>query len=267
VAALSGDTPGSLGTNDHASPPESHVDPTYDEERQVCATPARAAQTNATTTEKDDWKPLISGITVGTGVGSVTRIPVPGTEGLFIELTPRGYVPASGSTSTLFIQDLAGKRQLRLDYGPNKSTGGTNYHWNQKGTFKHMGIPGHTPVGGGGKALYQGARYFKYGGRALLVIGAAIDLYSIVVAKKRVRQALRVAAGWTGAWAGCKVVGAGGAAVGTFVEPGGGTAVGGFAGCFVGGIGGYAGASWAAGHAYDWIEETFFEPVPEAAFE
>src|SRR5579875_1366442 len=41
-------------------------------------------------------------------------------EWIFIELSPRGWVPKSGSTSTVFIQDAAGKRVLRLDYGYNK---------------------------------------------------------------------------------------------------------------------------------------------------
>ena len=41
--------------------------------------------------------------------------------------------------------------------------------------------------------------------------------------------------------------------------------MGGVAGCIIGGIGGYVGASWVAGEAYDWVEETFFEPVPEIA--
>jgi hypothetical protein len=97
----------------------------------------------------------------------------------------------------------------------------------------------------------------------LLIAGAAIDIYSIVVAKKRWRQVAKVVAGWTGAWAGCEGIGALGAAGGTAVEPGVGTAVGGVAGCIIGGIGGYIGASWAAGEVYDWVEETYFEPVPE----
>src|SRR5579875_1833160 len=50
---------------------------------------------------------------------------------------------------------------------------------------------------------------------------------------------------------------------GTVAEPGLGTVIGGLGGCIVGGIAGYAGASWAAGKTYDWVEETFFEPLPE----
>ncbi len=222
------------------------------------------AQTSQSNQSAQGYPPPVSGtVPVGVGMASVARIPVPGSNGLFIELSPRGWVPKSGSTSTVFIQDAAGKRVLRLDYGYNKGTGTIDYHWNQKGTFSEFGIPDHAPAGSAGEALFKTARYFKYAGRALLVVGLAIDVYSIVVAKKRWRQVARVAAGWAGAWAGCELVGGGGAEGGTVAEPGLGTVIGGLGGCIVGGIAGYAGASWAAGKTYDWVEETFFEPVPE----
>ena len=51
--------------------------------------------------------------------------------------------------------------------------------------------------------------------------------------------------------------------MGTAVTPGPGTAVGGVGGCIAGGIGGYIGAEWAAGELYDWVEETYFESLPE----
>jgi hypothetical protein len=240
--ALCGDTPGPVGMNDYAEPATCYVEPVSDDTEGVCYLSAP--------TEQDEWTPIISGT-------------IPVGRGLHIALSPAGYVPKSGSTSTLFIQDVTGKRHLRLDYGYNKSTGHVDYHWNQKGTYPNFGITDHTPTGNSGKVLYQGAKYFKYAGRTLMVVGAVMDIYSIVVAKKRLRQVLRVAGGWAGAWAGCQVVGAGGAALGS-VEPGGGTAVGGVLGCVIGGIGGYAGASWAVGEAYDWVEETFFEQVPES---
>jgi len=202
-------------------------------------------------------------VPVGIGTASIARIPVPGSGGLFIELSPAGYIPKAGSTSTLFVQSVDGKKTLRLDYGYNKVSGKVDYHWNQKGTFGPFGIKDHTTVGKAGEAVYKGARYFKYAGRVLLVIGLAVDVYSVVVAEKKMRQVAKVAAGWAGAWAGCEAVGAGGAVGGTLVEPGLGTAVGGVLGCAVGGIGGYAGASWAAGKTYDWVEETFFTRLPE----
>ncbi len=182
-----------------------------------------------------------------------------------MELKPRGHIPASGSTSTLFIQDTTGKRHLRLDFGFNKSTGQVDYHWNQKGTNARFGIENHSSAGPRGSAIHRGARSLRYGGRVLLVAGVALDAYSIVTAEKRVRQTARVVAGWGGAYAGCKIVGTAGAGIGTIVEPGGGTAVGGLAGCVLGSIGGYVGASWAAGEVYDWVEETVYSPLPDAS--
>ena len=54
--------------------------------------------------------PRSGGIPYAIGQASVVRIPVPGTDGLCIELRPRGRVPSGGSTSTLFFQDATGKR-------------------------------------------------------------------------------------------------------------------------------------------------------------
>lgn len=251
-----GATPGPTGINDYGElvcrAPRTRVTPRT---RQ----PSRPPSSDEMVSDE----PVSGAVAVGTGAASAVRIPVPGSGGLHIELSPRGYVPKAGSTSTLFVQDITGKRHLRLDFGYNKTTGKIDYHWNQKGTHKVFKIADHAPTGRGGQTLYKGAKYFRYGGRVLLVAGVVVDIYSIVVAKKRLRQAAKVVSGWAGAWAGCKIVGAGGAAVGTAVEPGGGTAVGGIGGCVVGGIGGYFGASWAAGELYDWVEETFFEPLPE----
>src|SRR5947207_15892968 len=61
--------------------------------------------------------PTSGGIPYAIGQASVVRIPIPGTNGLCIELTPRGWTPKGGSTSTLFFHDAAGKRHLRRDYG------------------------------------------------------------------------------------------------------------------------------------------------------
>ena len=95
------------------------------------------------------------------------------------------------------------------------------------------------------------------------MVGTAIDVVSIVQAGKPLKRATEVVAGWAGAWAGCKVVGAGGAAVGTLIEPGSGTAIGGVGGCIIGGAGGYYAGSTLAEQVYDWAEDTFFTPLPE----
>jgi hypothetical protein len=188
---------------------------------------------------------------------------VPGTDRLCIELGPRGWTPTGGSTSTLFIQDITGKRNLRLDYGYNVKTRAIDFHWNQKGTFAEFGIADHAAAGKAGAGLYKAAKCFRYGGRVLLVVGVAASVYSVVVASNPLRQAAKEVAGWAGAWAGCEVAGAGGAAAGTFVTPGVGTAVGGIGGCVVGGFIGYWGASSATGRVYDWAAGTIFRRVPE----
>jgi hypothetical protein len=182
-----------------------------------------------------------------------------------LDLTPRGRIPATGSTSTLIFQDLAGKRQLRLDYGFNAVTKTVDYHWNQKGTYQNFGLSGHSPVGGGARGAYHAAKYFRYAGRVLLVAGVAADAVSIVYASRPLRRASEVVAGWAGAWVGCKVIGAGGAAVGTALTPGFGTAAGGFLGCVVGGFGGYLGGSSIGAEVFDWAEGTVFSPVPTVA--
>ena len=196
------------------------------------------------------------------GQASIVRIPIPNTNGLCIEFRPRGFVPKGGSTSTLFFQDISGKRHLRLDYGYNVKSKTVDYHWNQKGTNANFGIADHTSVGATESAAYKAAKYFRYGGRVVMVVGIALDVVSVVQASKPLKRATEVVAGWAGAWAGCKVVGAGGAAVGTLASPLG-TAVGGVGGCIIGGIGGYYLASTVAGEVYDWAEGTFFTPLPE----
>ncbi|MEO6599770.1 MAG: hypothetical protein ABIQ16_07855 [Polyangiaceae bacterium] len=201
--------------------------------------------------------PMLGEIPFAIGVASWARIPVPFTNGLCVELGGRGWSPKTGSTSTLFIQNATGKQHLRLDYGYNVQTQSINYHWNQKGTYKTFGIVDHALVGVAGRNVYTAARYFRYAGRALAVIGVAADAYSVVVADKPLRQAAKVVSGWAGAWVGCKVVGAGGAWVGTAVEPGLGTAVGGSVGCLAGAFIGYEGFSRAAGRLYDWGDARF----------
>jgi hypothetical protein len=140
-----------------------------------------------------------------------------------------------------------------------------DYHWNQKGTLAQYGIHNHTPTGAGGKIGYHAARVFKWGGRALLVAGAVQDVYAIVQAEDKVREIARVAGCWGGGAIGAKAVGAGGAAVGTFVEPGGGTMVGGIVGGILGGIGGCALGALGAVKMHDYVKETLFTPLTEVS--
>lgn len=211
--------------------------------------------------------PWIGAVPAG-GVASVIRIPIPGTNNLAIELSPRNF--KGRSTSTLFIQDPTGKKVLRLDYGYNIKTKTVDYHWNQKGTFGEFGIADHTPVGRGGAALYRGAQAFKYAGRALVVIGLVADTYSIVMASNPLRRSTEVVSAWAMGWAGAELAGEGGAmgggAIGSIV-PGLGTAAGAAVGGLVLGIGGGIAGYWAGSKAgatvYDWAADTQFLPLPK----
>jgi len=203
-------------------------------------------------------------VPVAAGLGSAVRIPVPGTRGLAIELRPRGWTPKGGSTSALFIQDLTGKRHLRLDFGFNKNSQIFEWHWNQKGTSADFGITNHTSAGQAEQILGRAATIYKYAGRAVLAVGAAADLYSIVTSSQPLRRSIQVVTGWAAAGEGCKVLGAGGASLGTAVAPGVGTAVGGFLGCSAGAFIGYLLAEQTSGHLYDWATGATFSQLQVA---
>jgi hypothetical protein len=212
-----------------------------------------------------DNAPQSGKIPYALGQASVIRIPVPGTNGLCVELRPRGKVPAGGSTSTIFIQDPTGKRHLRLDYGYNNTTQTIDFHWNQKGT--------HATFGDNRSQINRTNRcdrvprceVFPLRWTHLLVAGALIDVVSIVPANNRLRRASEVVTGWAAGWIGCKAIGAVGAGVGTAVTPGFGTAAGGFVGCVIGGVGGYAAGSSLTGQVYDWAEGTLFVALQEVS--
>src|SRR5204862_4505214 len=126
--------------------------------------------------------PLSCGIPYAGGQATLVRSPIPGSSGLAIEFNPRGWVPKTGSTSTLFFQDVTGNRHLRLDYGYNVRTKTVDYHWNQNRTG--FGIPDHARAGTAGRVAYQAAKYIKYAGRVLIVAGIVVDAISIVQASQ-----------------------------------------------------------------------------------
>ena len=216
-----------------------------------------AKPANQKITAEDE--PISGNVPASLGLGALLRIPIPGSNGLAIELTPRGF--KGSSTHHLFIQDITGKRYLNLDLSFNKTTQRVEWHWNQKRTLETFGIKNHTSAGAAEQALGTFARYYKYAGRVFLVVGAAADIYSIVTASRPLRRSAQVVSGWTAASISCRAVGAAGAAWGS-AEPGLGTAIGGFVGCAVGAFIGYRAAEAAAGYLYDWADDTIFTPVP-----
>lgn len=213
-----------------------------------------------------DDVPVSGSVPVAAGAGSVVRIPIPGTHNLAVELRPRDPHFKGNTSSTLFIQDVRGKKLLRLDYGRNPTTNNTvNYHWNQKSVHAQFGIADHTVVGRAGRAAYEAARAYRYGGGVLLVVGAAVDVVSVVQADQPLRRATQVVTAWALAWAGCKAVGYVGGGIGTAVEPGFGTAGGAFVGCVIGGYGGYRAGEALGDVVYQWAEHTRFTRLTEVA--
>jgi len=208
--------------------------------------------------QADDW--LSGSIPYQVGLPSILRIPIPGTGGLCVEFGPRGPVPRGGSTSTLFFQDLSGKRHLRLDYGYNPRTNTVDYHWNQRGVHADFGIADHQKATVQGRVAYQAAKYFKYLGRTWVLAGTTLDVASIVKASSPMRRASEVVGAWALAWAGCKAGGAAGALIGSTGTPLG-TALGGVGGCIIGGAAGYRIGAVAGGAVYQWSSSTYFVPL------
>ena len=134
---------------------------------------------------------------------------------------------------------------LRLDHGPNPTIGGaSNWHWNHKGAGG-FGIPDHTAAtrfeSGVGRTL-QAAKPL---GRAAVVVGAALDGFSLTKEVQASRKTASpteyvppkvwtwdqdnggqfasinrpVAGAWTGAVVGAKAAGSAGAAIGTLIAP------------------------------------------------
>ena len=151
---------------------------------------------------------------------------------------------------------------LRLDYSLNVKTNTVDYHWNRKGFGERFPIPNHSPAGRTGAVLYQGARAFRYLGTTLVIVGAILDVESIVVASNPLRRSTQVVSGWALAWMGARGAGAVGAEVGTVFEPGLGTAIGGLVFGAGGGVAGYWAGSKTGADIYDWAASTVFTPLP-----
>jgi hypothetical protein len=241
VVAQAGDTAGSSGINDHGSPPRVH---------------------SSSSSTKEDATGYAGSVLVSGGDARKIRIPIPGTKGLYIEFVNRGYQPKGGSTAGVFIQDKLGKRYLMLDYSFNKAKGSVEYHWNQSGTFDKFKIANHTSAGKSGEIIYKASKTFVGVGKRIVIIGLVLDGISIVIAKKKLRQVVKVVGGWQGAALGCRSFGAIGALAGS-AEPGGGNIILGGIGCAVGLIVGGIAGSEVAGSGYDLIEEIYFEHLSE----
>ena len=96
---------------------------------------------------------------------------------------------------------------------------------------------------------------FRYGGKALIGVGAAVSVYDIATAPpgQRVEQATKEAGSWAGALAVGTAGAEGGAALGTFIAPGLGTAIGGAVGGLAGGVVGAIGGEKAVESVWNYF--------------
>lgn len=183
--------------------------------------------------------------------------PTPGTGSRF-DLSFRDFSGHSDPTSHAYLNRLTPQaskwKGLRLDHGPNVTTGGsTNWHWNQSGAKSAFGIADHTLASPVAENFGRVTKVAKPLGRVGMGLGVAMDGYSLASNVNQsmhtgnwsntVQDGSRIAGGWGGAWLGAKAGGALGASIGSFICPGLGTAIGGALGGLAGGIGGYWGGS------------------------
>lgn len=137
---------------------------------------------------------------------------------------------------------------------PGSTTPHPFYHVNQKGMHPLFGKSNISPIAAADIGTARGLRYARIGGRIFLVVGVAADAYALGDAfsesiekgtpRPVLAQAVRVAGSWGGAWAGAKLMCAGGALA--TAETGPGAVLGCVVGGAVGGFAGYFGADWIA---------------------
>ena len=209
--------------------------------------------------------PLHGEIPAALGIGAAIRIPIPATHGLAVEFRPRWptqWRPKGGTTSSIHFQDRTGRRHLRLDYGYNARSKSWEFHWNQKGTKAVFGIENHVPLGESGRTFYLATKSYKYFGRVLVLVGAALDGISIVQASQPIRRATEVVSAWALAWVGCRVGGSAGAALTLAAGPAA-LAAGGIGGCIIGADLSYRAGAALGARVYQWLDGTSFRSLPE----
>jgi len=194
---------------------------------------------------------LLSSYGVMSGGGSLgsifalsgqTKISAGGRMFNFSTTVPTGaWTPSGGSTAMLFVSEVSRPNVgLRLDFGHNAATGAVDAHWNQRGVSSVFGLQNHATAGAA--SSMNAIKLVQVGSRAFIVTGVAVSVAEVAVSPNPVREAGRQVSGWAGATAGGVAFGAagikGGAAFGTLIAPGPGTAIGGTVGGFFGGLAG-----------------------------
>ena len=140
---------------------------------------------------------------------------------------PGMWMPPDGSTSSLLIYQKSNpKKHFRLDYHamPNKGYPKPAWHYNVTKGFAQIkgflkGTKANTDhlVTWGSKLSGKTITIFRWGGRALVIAGAAMSVYDVYHAKNKAREITRQVSGWAGAIALAKYGAAGGTKLGATI--------------------------------------------------
>ena len=139
---------------------------------------------------------------------------------------PGMRIPIGGSTSSLIIYKAANPNRLfRLDYhGLNQLGGRPVWHYNTTSGFAEIkgltrGTRARTnhAVTLGSKATGRIITIFKWGGRAMFVVGGVMSAIEIYHARNRKREITRQVGGWSASIAMARTGAAGGAKIGATI--------------------------------------------------
>jgi hypothetical protein len=191
---------------------------------------------------------------------AIAHIPIPGTNGLFVELRPRGHAASTGPASTLYVRDLTRGQQLRLDFSYQPADRRLQYHWSPYGSLDDLTADDASAHKRGEPGAYSAAKQYRCAGRDLILLGLPVDAYRIVIARPWWRQATREVAGWLGTWSVFDATEVWGPPPPRPGKPGVETLI---PDTQAGASQGPVGAAWSPGEAYDWVEEIALEAVPE----
>ncbi|MFA6486189.1 MAG: CARDB domain-containing protein [Candidatus Magasanikbacteria bacterium] len=186
-----------------------------------------------------DWQ----GLLIGNGMINTVRAPISIMPGYTWSLNKHPLWEKNSTAAIQIYNNAKPKGGNRLDFHPFDSNSPAEWHLNleKRSQFNPTKYDPHIKVGLGGELLGYAAKAEKTLGVGGLVVGAAVDGYSIYTSDNKVKETARVVGGWSGSYAGA-TVGASygatwGAGIGAAVGPVG-FVVGGMAGGFIGGIAG-----------------------------
>jgi len=181
----------------------------------------------------------------GAGLGSIltyegkTLVKIGGTD-FYISGKPPDYWKGKTTSVLFLVNKNQPKKMYRLDFdvlkeGPKAGVKGWEH--NQKGVAKVLGlkVTNHQPAGGWARAAGRAIQLFKWGGRALFILGVGSEVVEIYYALDRTRAVLGAVASLGGIFGGALAgASAGGRLPGPWPVKVGGVLIGGVLGGWIG---------------------------------